>query len=94
MPIPVITSRSGKNPWRDLPPTTLRVQKMRVLCDEPGHFGLNRRPEKLARPTLAVMSRQVVAGNPRYWGFAIESEMGAVVVVMIQEWREGISALI
>jgi len=43
---------------------------------------------------LGVMSRQVVAGNPRYWGFAIESEMGAVVVVMIQEWREGISALI
>jgi len=40
------------------------------------------------------MSRQVVAGNPRYWGFAIESEVGAVVVVMIQEWREGISALI
>jgi len=43
---------------------------------------------------LAVMSRQVVAGNPRYWGFAIESEVWAVVVVMIQEWREGISALI
>jgi len=47
-----------------------------------------------AHRCLDVMSRQVVAGNPRYWGFAIESEVGAVVVVMIQEWREGISALI
>ena len=60
MPIPVITSRSGKNPWRDLPPTTLRVQKMRVLCDEPGHFGLNRRPEKLARPGLDDLGQRVM----------------------------------
>ena len=50
--------------------------------------------DRIAVMYLGVMSRQVVAGNPRYWGFAIESEMGAVVVVMIQEWREGISALI
>jgi hypothetical protein len=43
---------------------------------------------------LAVMSRQVVAWNPRDWGFAFESEVGAVVVVVLQEGFEGIAALV
>ena len=43
---------------------------------------------------LAVMSRQVVAGNPRDWGFAVESEVWAIVVVVVQEWFEGFLSLI
>ncbi len=39
------------------------------------------------------MSRQVVAWNPRDWGFAFGSEVGAVVVVVLQEGFEGIAAL-
>jgi hypothetical protein len=46
------------------------------------------------KETLGIMSRQVVAWNPRDWGFAFESEVGVVVVVVLQEGFEGIAALV
>ena len=43
---------------------------------------------------LAVVSRQVVAGNPLDWGFPLEPEVGSMVVVVLQEGCEGFSALV
>jgi hypothetical protein len=40
------------------------------------------------------MSRQVVAENPRNGGFAFESEVGAMGVVVLRDGCEGIAALV
>ena len=58
------------------------------------HHGRDPRDNFHPANPLSVMSRQVVAGNPRDWGFAFESEVGAMMVVVVQEWFEGFLSLI
>lgn len=101
-PIPAI---HGVVRWRLIDLAQWLYAEFKVSLDETtvgrelkklGYVKLTARPRHHAQDTeaLDVMSRQVVAGNPRNRGFAFESEVGAVVVVVLQEGFEGIAALV